>query len=374
MTAPESPRRVCVVGSINMDLVIRAPRFPDAGETILGGEFATFPGGKGANQAVAAARMGAKVSMIGRVGDDAYGVEMRRVLDAEGIDTTAVLTTRGTPTGVAVITVAEGGGNTIVVAPGANGKVTPADVEAARDKIEAADVVLMQLEVPLDAVARAAEIAKSAGRIVMLNAAPAAELPANLRDATEVIIVNETEAAIVAKSVKPGSLRNLLRDPIRETPRGPEKVPESSQELRRLLEQVAGLAPTTFIVTLGADGAAWVADGNARMVEAFRVNAVDTVGAGDAFCGALAAHWRGAMNIHPGERFTVMFPGREGGTAPSPESFLEHTDALLKACDHLKLACAAGALATIRRGAIPSLPTLRAVNFFLDTYTRPERG
>src|SRR5512145_3143056 len=129
---PASQRSVCVVGSLNMDLVVRAPRFPGAGETILGGEFATFPGGKGANQAVAATRMGAKVSMIGRVGDDAYGAELRRVLEAEGIDTSGVLTTPGTRTGVAVITVAEGGGNTIVVAPGANGKVTPKDVEAAR--------------------------------------------------------------------------------------------------------------------------------------------------------------------------------------------------------------------------------------------------
>lgn len=294
-----------------MDLVVRAPRFPRAGETILGGAFATFPGGKGANQAVAAARMGAGVSMVGRIGDDAYGPQMRSVLDREGIDTGRLLTTRGAATGVAVITVAEGGGNTIVVAPGANGALTAQDVEAARGTIEASDLVLMQLETPLEAVTRAAHIARGAGRTVVLNAAPAAVLPPDLLSLLDVLIVNETEAAIVAGAED-----------------GEGEPPE------RLLPRLAGLGVPACLMTLGERGVLSSIDGAEDSTPAFSVGVIDTVGAGDAFCGAIAAAW------------------------PVGDPALRRTGAATA----LLLASGAGALATTRAGAIPSLPTLAEVS------------
>jgi ribokinase len=305
------PRRVCVLGSINMDLVVRAPRFPGPGETILGGSFATFPGGKGANQAVAAARMGAQVTMIGKVGADAYGEQMRRVLNAEGIDTSNVLETAGTPTGVAVITVAEGGGNTIVVAPGANAMVSPEDVHAAAGAVRAADVLLMQLEVPLETVAAAAALARRGSKLVMLNAAPARQIPADLLRLLDVLLVNETEGELVTQGIateRPGA----------RTPgaAAPDPLPA----------RLAGLGVPHVVATLGEHGAAWVHAGACDAVGAFAVSPVDTVGAGDAFCGTLAATWDA---------------GRE--------------------LDALTSASAAGALATMRAGAIPSLPTAAEV-------------
>jgi ribokinase len=304
-----APRRVCVIGSINMDLVVRAPRFPSPGETILGGAFATSPGGKGANQAVAAARMGARVSMIGRVGEDAYGVEMRRILDNEGIDTTAVLTTKSTPTGVAVITVAEDAGNTIVVAPGANAVVTPADVEAARNKIEAADVVLMQLEVPLETIEAAARLARSLDKTVVLNAAPAQPLPPSLLALLNVLIVNETEGELLARDA-------------RLSPLEPEHAPSHIAPLLPLFARLVSLGVPNTVATLGAHGAAWLHDRKCHPIDPFPVTPVDTVGAGDAFCGTLAATWSAAGPL-----------------------------------DALRTASAAGALATTKPGAIPSLPS-----------------
>lgn len=359
MGTADKQRRVCVVGSLNMDLVVRAPRFPAAGETILGGEFATFPGGKGANQTVAAARMGAKVSMIGRVGDDAYGEELRRVLEAEGIDTSAVLTTPGTPTGVAVITVAEGGGNTIVVAPGANGKVTPSDVEAARQKIEEADVLLMQLEVPLETVEAAAAIAKASGKVTVLNAAPARTLPHELLSLLEVLIVNETEAAIVAA----GALPNTELCTVRALAEGEDAsvTPEREPATQEILDRVAGLSVSNIVVTFGENGSAWVRDAWALMYGAYRVEPVDTVGAGDAFCGTLAATWPLApLPDFPAPRETRS---HEQGVRLTS---LRETPSSRAAGASILHASAAGALATTRRGAIPALPRIAEVTQLLD--------
>jgi ribokinase len=331
MDAAGEQRRVCVVGSLNMDLVVRAPRFPAAGETILGGEFATFPGGKGANQAVAAARMGAKVSMVGRVGDDAYGVELRRVLEAEGVDTSGVLTTPGTPTGVAVITVAEGGGNTIVVAPGANGKVTPADVDAAREKIEGAEVLLMQLEVPLETVYGAAALARGACRTVMLNAAPAVALPDRLHALIDVLVMNETEMRILeagmAASAPWASMRATARSIGTDQPAG---------DLDRLRSRPIA---ESMIITFGERGSVWMSRHATEYIDAVRVIPVDTVGAGDAFCGALAATW------------------------PASASSDERHELCLRS---LRIASAAGSLATTKAGAIPSLPSYASVRALLE--------
>jgi ribokinase len=163
--------RITVVGSLNMDLVVRAPRIPRPGETILGGEFHTAPGGKGANQAVAAARLGGQVSMVGRVGSDAFARSLLDGLDADGVDHAFVMQDSEAATGVAFIVVDDAGENTIVVASGANMHLSTADVDAAEAVIAGADVLLLQLEIPLAAVARAAEVAHAHGATVVLNPA-----------------------------------------------------------------------------------------------------------------------------------------------------------------------------------------------------------
>src|SRR6478672_123167 len=190
--------KVAVVGSINMDLVVRVPRFPIAGETILGGVFATIPGGKGANQAVAARRLGADVAMIGRVGGDAFGGALRENLAREGIVTDGVGVDPARATGVALITVEDSGENTIIVVPGANGALTRADLDAARALLTGAASLLMQLEIPLDVVEAAAELAAAAGAVVILNAAPAQPLPPRLLARVDYLVVNEVEARLLA--------------------------------------------------------------------------------------------------------------------------------------------------------------------------------
>ncbi|MCC7390246.1 MAG: ribokinase [Phycisphaerales bacterium] len=300
--------RVCIVGSVNMDLVVRAPRLPAPGETIAGGPFKTFPGGKGANQAVAAARMGAAVSFVGRLGTDAYGTELRSVLSREGVDITALRATAGESSGVALITVAEGSGeNTIVVVGGANAKLTAADIQGVSGFIRLADVLLMQLEVPVETAAAAAGIAHLSGRKVLLNAAPARDVPDELLGSIDVLIVNAVEAAHLA-GVK--AERSLLEsDPVGTA--------------RLLLER----GPGAVVVTLGPAGAL-VAEGDAvRRVRSIEVEAVDTVGAGDAFCGCLAA---------------MLAEGKS-------------------LVDAARVGCVAGALAATKAGAIPSLPQREAV-------------
>lgn len=306
--------RVCVVGSINMDLVVRSPRLPGPGETLLGGPFSTSPGGKGANQAVAAARMGAAVSFVGRIGDDEHGRIMRGVLEAEGIDASRLGAATGTPTGVALITVAAEGENTIVVAPGANAMLSPADVDAARSTIEHSDLLLMQLETPMQTVARAAEIARDVGTTIVLNAAPGARLPASLLGLVDVLIVNESEG-------------RLLSGPVVPPPTEP-----AADELEALMVRISGLGVSTSVLTAGPRGALYSfgREGTGR-VAACEVSPVDTVGAGDAFCGALTVRL-GEHQIGGGlDRMGVM--------------------------DAVCWACAAGGLATTRHGAIPSLPT-----------------
>jgi ribokinase len=319
--------RLCILGSINADLVVRSPRLPSRGETLLGGPFQRHPGGKGANQAVAAARMGAEVSFIGAVGDDEHGRLMRATLDAEGIDTSRI-STRTAPTGVALITVADSGDNTIVVAPGANAEMTPADIDTARDAIAAADLLVMQLETPLAAVLHAARLARDLGTTVLLNAAPAQRLPAELLTAADVLIVNETEAALLTGApltpVSPGG-----------TPSEPSEsgVP-SSPDLDALLARLALLGPTTSVLTAGPRGAVFAHANERGHLAAMPVNSIDTVGAGDAFCGAFAARLA-EQQINAGrasrDRMAVM--------------------------DAVCWGCAAGALATTKHGAIPSLPT-----------------
>lgn len=317
----EDRARICVVGSLNADIVVRSPRLPAPGETVLGGPLAVYPGGKGANQAVAAARMGVAVSMVGAVGDDEHGRIVRAALEAEGIDLSGLSTRAGVATGVGVVTVAEGGENSIVVAPGANHTVTPADLERSRAAISAADVLLLQLEIPLETVARAARLARNAGTTVLLNAAPGGPLPADLLADVDVLLVNEVEAEALGGSAAPGP---------GTTPRTGGGVPSSPEDL---LKAISRTGIGTLIVTAGERGA-WYLSGQeiGGRVEAFGVEAVDSVGAGDAFAGVLAARWA--------EHQAASRAGVD------PMGLL----------DALTWASAAGALAATRVGAIPSLP------------------
>lgn len=296
--------RITVVGSLNMDLVVRAPRIPRPGETILGGEFRTAPGGKGANQAVAAARLGGQVSMVGRVGSDAFAQSLLDGLTADGVDHTFVMQDPEAATGVALIMVDDAGENTIVVASGANMRLSPADVDAAEAAIAAADVLLLQLEVPLAAVVQAARVARAHGATVILNPAPACSLPNELLSLVDVLIPNESETAL---------LTHLPVDDWAE-------IESAAMALREL-------GVDTVVLTLGKRGALLVEKGEKELIPAFEVTPVDTTAAGDAFVGGFA------VALAEGRSLT----------------------------DAVRWGNAAGALATTRLGAQPSLPARRAV-------------
>ncbi|MCC6428035.1 MAG: ribokinase [Phycisphaerales bacterium] len=311
---PSTPPNLCILGSLNMDLVVRAPRLPAPGETLIGGEPASIPGGKGANQAVAASRHAA-VSMIGAVGDDAKSEGMRQVLADNQIGATNILTRAGVQTGLAIITVSESDSqNTIIVSPGANGTLSPADVEAAGSTIAAADVLLMQLESPMPAVIRAAQLAKEAGVTVMLNAAPASKLPWDLLAGIDVLIVNQSEAAAILAAATMGT--------------DPDEI--AKQPVEQQLDLLERLGVSCIVMTLGAEGAAFSRAREVQRVPAFPVTPIDTVGAGDAFCGMFAARWAEHQIAGGIDNETIK--------------------------DAVTWACAAGALATMKRGAIPAMP------------------
>ncbi|MEU6578493.1 ribokinase [Streptomyces sp. NPDC046805] len=252
-----------VVGSANADMVIQVERRPAAGETVLGSDLVVHPGGKGANQAVAAARLGARTALLARVGDDAHG---RLLLDAQrdaGVDTVGVLV-GGASTGVALITVDPSGDNSIVVSPGANARLAAADIRAASSLLQASRVVSAQLEIPLETVVEVARNLPSGTRFV-LNPSPPRTLPAEVLAACDPLIVNEHEARVIAGGERDGS-------------------PEDRAAA------LLALGPRSVVVTLGAEGAL-VATGEAMArVASVKVDAVDTTGAGDAFTAALA--WR----------------------------------------------------------------------------------
>ncbi|MET9921392.1 ribokinase [Streptomyces sp. NPDC006435] len=254
-----------VVGSANADLVVGVERRPAPGETVLGSDLAVHPGGKGGNQAVAAARLGARTALLARVGDDAHGRLLLESQRAAGVDTDGVLV-GGAPTGVALITVDPSGDNSIVVSPGANARLTPKDVRAAGALLAAARVVSVQLEIPLETVAEVAAAMPPETRLV-LNPSPPAPLPDRVLAACDPLVVNEHEA------------RYILGGDAGSTP---------GEWARALL----GLGPKSVVITLGAAGAL-VADGRTGdvvPVPSLAVEAVDTTGAGDAFTAALA--WR----------------------------------------------------------------------------------
>ncbi len=259
--------RIVVVGSLNMDLVARVLALPATGETVGDASFATFPGGKGANQAVAAARLGAEVTMIGRIGADGYGAELRQSLIADGVNVVHLGDDATAPTGVALIAVNAQGQNTIIVAPGANATLTPAHVDAARAEIAAADVLLLQFEVPIDVSIRAAEIARAANVVTVLNPAPARDVPAALARLVDWLVPNETEAALV------------LRHPM-------VTISDDPADAAIALRRETGVA--NILITLGGHGALLATPDQTLSAPAPAVTVVDTVAAGDAFIAGFA--------------------------------------------------------------------------------------
>lgn len=261
--------KILVVGSLNMDLVAFAPRIPVAGETLTGHTFLSLPGGKGANQAYAAARLAANVSMLGRVGPDDLGRQLRENLASAGCDVSSVITTANQTTGIALIFVADSGQNSIVIVPGANGALSPEDIAAASSLFEGAAYVLLQLESPLATVAAAAQAARRAGARVILDPAPAPSfaLPAELLANVDILTPNETEAAILNGN-PPGRMT-------------PSEAVEVGQ---RLCKQ----GPAAVIVKLGEKGVALITANQQQIWPAPAVTAVNTTAAGDVFNAALA--------------------------------------------------------------------------------------
>ncbi|NOU83566.1 ribokinase [Paenibacillus sp. LMG 31459] len=308
---------IVVIGSLNMDMVVRTKRAPEAGETLFGQEFALSPGGKGANQAVAAARLGAEVTMIGRVGRDSFGSGLLEVMSQEQVHTGYITQSESQATGVASIVVDGEGENRIIVVPGANVEMKPADIEALEPVIRQAGIVVMQLETDLTMVEAAAAVASRHGIPVILNPAPAQPLGDELLHHVTYLTPNETEAGILAGiSV--------------------ESVDDAERAARILLQK----GVQHIIVTLGSKGALIVNAAGSLHVPGFPVQAVDTVAAGDSFNGALAWQLTRGKTLDEAVRF----------------------------------ANAVGALAVGKAGAIPSLPRLQEVKQFLQEAADAEPG
>ncbi len=263
-----------VVGSANMDLVLRVDSLPAAGETVLGGGPEWLPGGKGANQAVAAALSGADVRMIGCVGDDAGGRAVLAALQSAGVDTTSVRVLSGQNTGMAVVLVAPDGENAIAVSPGANLALAPADAGVVASSLGPSDVLLVQMEVRADVVAEAVSLAAAAGSRRVLNLAPAAAIPAATLAQLDLLVVNRSEAEF------------LLNRPLAN----PAARREAVRDLR-------ALGPAAVVLTAGGEGCVLGDAGGLRDVPALPVQVVDTSGAGDAFVGALCAALAGGAGI-----------------------------------------------------------------------------
>jgi ribokinase len=297
--------KLVIVGSSNTDMVVRAEHLPLPGETVLGEKFIMTAGGKGANQAVAAARLGADVTFVARLGRDMFGDKALAGFEAEGVHTAYIVRDDEEVSGVALIVVDRKAENIITVAPGSNGRLSPPDVTAAEAAIEAADCVLLQLEIPLEAVRAAIELAQRHNVKVMLNPAPATALPADVLRFVDVLTPNECEAANLAGCAE--------------------------YTAAEVLPRLYALGPSRVVVTLGSRGCdVWV-DDQVRHVPSFPVEAIDTTGAGDCFNGALAV---------------ALARG-------------------LKMIEAVQYASAAAALAVTRFGAQASMPTDDEVAQFL---------
>lgn len=300
-------RPIVIIGSVNMDLVVRAARVPAPGETVLGHNFTTIPGGKGANQAVAVARLGGNAVMVGRVGDDAFGQRLLAGLRENRVETSRVLVTSNTPSGIAMIVVSDHGENAITVAGGANSRVTPADVDAAEPLLRSARVCLLQIELPLETVLHAIAVCRRLGVETILDPAPAPVSPAPAAlFAVDILTPNESEAA------------QLTGLPLESAPSA-------------IVDGLAACGATGIVLKRGARGAHVAVAGERCDVAGFPVNVVDSTAAGDAFTAALA--------VGRSLDWPIVSAVRFGN--------------------------AAGALACTRLGAQPSLPSLEQVNALL---------
>lgn len=303
---------IVVVGSINMDLVGKTERMPKGGETLMGSDFRMVPGGKGANQAVAVARAGGQVKMLGRVGADVFGEQLLANFRDNGIDTQLVKSTNGVPTGVAIILVDSTGENSIVVVSGANNSVTPEDLIAARDTLETADVIMLQLEIPLETVEAAIGMAKGAGVPVILDPGPARPLKPELLAHVDIITPNEHEAQVLA---------------------GQEM--HSMDDAYQIAAKLVGYGIQSVLLKLGGDGVIIATAEGMEHIPAHKVAVEDTTAAGDSFAGGLAVALAEGYSL----RDAVLF------------------------------ANAVGALAVTRLGAQAAIPTRKEIEAFMK-----ERG
>ena len=305
----KNPKKVLVIGSFMMDHVVQTSRIPEDGETVIGTSFARFPGGKGANQAVAAARLGADVTMVGKVGDDNYGDEFLSILNAENINTANILRDKHHPTGVGSVTLDKQGNNRIIVIPGANLNYLPEELEQVKDIIVEAGVVVLQLEMDITTVEKAAEMAYDLSVPVILNPAPAQKLNDKLYSKVTYLTPNETEAEF------------LSGIPVNDI-----------SSAKKAAEVLLNKGVKNVILTLGDNGALIANQQGLSHISGFSVKPVDTVGAGDSFNGALAFGIVHGMEL--------------------PES--------------VRLANAVGALTVTKKGAIPSLPYYQDVLPYLE--------
>jgi len=296
---------VIVFGSINMDLVARVDRLPEAGETLTGSGFTSEPGGKGANQAVASARLDAPTRMIGAVGDDVFGARLRDTLCAEGVDISGVTTASGQPSGLAIIAINAVAENTIIIIPGANATLGAAALAALEPALASAQVLLLQLEIPLDAVIAAAQAARRRGVMVILDPAPARPLPADLYATINVLTPNETEAAA------------LVGFPIQDR-----------ADAERAAEILIGRGAGNVILKMGSRGVYWTNGQIRQFFPAFAVDAVDTVAAGDVFNGGLAAALSAAQHMPEAIRWGLA-AGALAVTKPGAQAAMPTRDQLL---------------------------------------------
>lgn len=301
-------KNIVVVGSLNMDLVVQTSRLPLGGETIMGIAFHEIPGGKGANQAVAMARLGASVKMIGKVGNDGFGTSLLSTLKVDGVDTTAIESVEGQSTGVALITLQDSGENSIIVVSGANGEVSPLDIEKNQTAIREAGIVVAQLEVPIETVAKALKTAKEGGAYTILNPAPAQLLSQEILSHVDLLTPNETELSLISQM----PVTDML-------------------SIRHAAQALINQGVKALVVTLGSEGSLYLNNkGESLYQKAFEVKAIDTTAAGDSFTAGLAV---------------CMNQGLSMGEA-------------------LEFASKVGALTVQTLGAQSSLPNLKEVQMF----------
>jgi len=308
--------KILVIGSINLDMVVFSERFPQPGETVIGKTLQTFPGGKGANQAVAAARLGGDVQMIGNIGEDSSGEALLQNLKSNKVNTSKIRKVNS-PTGTALITVDSEGQNTIVVIPGANASLTKKGLDSLKGTIKNANILILQLEIPLEIVVYAIEIAHQYGVTILLNPAPATNIPAEILNKVTYLIPNESELA---------SLSGLPTN--------------SDEEIQTAVNKLFSKGCKQIILTRGKSGAFYLSPQHKISSPPFQVPVVDTTAAGDAFIGAFAVALANGLDLQT---------------------------ALLRAN-------AAGALTVTKAGAQSSLPTLEELDQFLHNHRSPDRS